>query len=535
MELERVLEGVPLIRGAASAALRAALGASQVHGIAYDSRKVGPGYLFFAFAGAKADGAQFVDAAIQKGAIVVVADRPAPGGFRGVWLQVPHGREALAQAARNFYGKPDERLALTAMTGTNGKTTSTMLLDSMLRAAGKVTALIGTIEYHLAGRVLPAVNTTPESLDLFRMFAELVEAGGTHATLEASSHALDLGRIYAMNLYTAGYTNFTRDHLDYHHTMEAYFDAKQLLFTPRSGPPPRFAVLNSDDEAVRRLEISKETGILWYGVKQQPVSGKWLQARNIESTFSGLRFVASLARQPSSAWSTQSRNRQAPAQALPGDYLGDLEFALESPLVGHINVYNILLACGAALTLGVSVEHIQKGLKEMQRVPGRFERVEEGQPFAVVVDYAHTDDALRNVISVARAMDPKRVITLFGCGGDRDRSKRPLMGMAAGELSDYVVLTSDNPRSEDPLAIMNDAMVGLRRYDTPHTAEPDRERAIRKAIENAAPGDVVILAGKGHETYQILKDGPIPFDDREVARRVLRGFGYGRDKKNAQA
>jgi len=503
MELPRVLEGIPLIRGAA-----AALRTAEVQGIAYDSRKVAPGYLFFAFAGAKADGAQFVEAAIQKGALAIVADRPAPGGFRGAWLQVPHGREALAQAARNFYGKPDERLTLTAITGTNGKTTSTMLLDSMLRAAGKVTALIGTIEYHLAGRVLPAVNTTPESLDLFRMFAELLDAGGTHATLEASSHALDLGRIYAMRVHTAGYTNFTRDHLDYHHTMEAYFDAKQLLFTPRSGPPPRFAVLNSDDEALHRLEISKETEILWYGVKQQPASGKWLQARDVESTFNGLRFVAA-------------------AQ--------DIEFTVESPLVGHINVYNILLACGAALALGLSVEHIQKGLKEMQRVPGRFERVEEGQPFAVVVDYAHTDDALRNVISVARAMDPKRVITLFGCGGDRDRSKRPLMGMAAGELSDYVVLTSDNPRSEDPLAIMNDAMVGLRRFDTPHTAEPDRERAIRKAIENAAPGDVVILAGKGHETYQILKDGPIPFDDREVARRVLRGFGYGRGKQNAQA
>jgi UDP-N-acetylmuramoyl-L-alanyl-D-glutamate--2,6-diaminopimelate ligase len=500
MELERVLEGVPLIRGAAPPG-------GQISGIAYDSRKIAPDYLFFAFAGAKADGAQFVDAAIRKGALAVVADRPAPGGFRGVWLQVPNGREALALAARNFYGKPDERLVLTAITGTNGKTTSTMLLDSILRAAGKVTALIGTIEYHLAGRVLPAVNTTPESLDLFHMFADLVEAGGTHATLEASSHALDLGRIYAMNVHTAGYTNFTRDHLDYHHTMEAYYDAKQLLFTPRSGPPPRFAVLNSDDEAVRRLEISKETEILWYGVTPAP-SGKWLQAREVQSTFSGLRFVAA----------TQ-----------------DLEFAIESPLVGHINVYNILLACGAALTLGVSVEHIQKGIKEMQRVPGRFERVEEGQPFAVVVDYAHTDDALRNVIAVARAMEPKRIITLFGCGGDRDRSKRPLMGMAAGELSDYVVLTSDNPRSEDPLAIMNDAMVGLQRYDTPHTAEPDRERAIRKAIENAAPGDVVILAGKGHETYQILKDGPIPFDDREVARRVLRGFGYGRGKQNARA
>lgn len=201
---------------------------------------------------------------------------------------------------------------------------------------------------------------------------------------------------------------------------------------------------------------------------------------------------------------------------------------MESALVGHINVYNILLACATAFTYGLSDEEIEKGIGSLERVPGRFERVEEGQPFTVVVDYAHTDDALRNVITVARGMRPKRVITLFGCGGDRDRSKRPLMGVAAAELSDYVVLTSDNPRSEDPLAIMNDAMVGLSRYDTPHLAEPDRERAIKKAIESAGPGDVVILAGKGHETYQILRDGPIPFDDREVARRVLRSFGYGR-------
>ncbi len=193
---------------------------------------------------------------------------------------------------------------------------------------------------------------------------------------------------------------------------------------------------------------------------------------------------------------------------------------------------NILLACSAALTYDLTEEQIQNGLKQLRSVPGRFERVEEGQPFMVVVDYAHTDDALRNVISVARAMKPKRVITLFGCGGDRDRSKRPLMGMAAAELSDYVVLTSDNPRSEDPLAIMNDAMVGLRRYDTPNTAEPNRDRAIKKAIETAGPGDVVILAGKGHETYQVLKDGPIPFDDREVARRVLRSLGYAPERKS---
>lgn len=503
MELSRVLEGVPVVRKARALAENA-----DVLGLAYDSRKVAPGYLFFAFSGAKTDGAQYASSALKQGALAVISDRPAPGGFSGPWLQVSHGREALALASRNFYYRPDERLALTAVTGTNGKTTSTLLIDSMLRAAGRLTALIGTIEYHLGGKVLPAVNTTPEALDLFRMFHELEEAGGTHVTLEASSHALDLGRIFAMKFHTAGFTNFTRDHLDYHQTMEDYFAAKQTLFLPRSGPPPRYAVLNADDEWVRRLEVASETEVLWFSMQQEPPERPdrngghmWLRSENVESTFDGLRFVVAA---------------------------GERRFEVKSRLVGHINVDNILLACATALTLGLREEEIQKGLINLERVPGRFERVEEGQPFMVVVDYAHTDDALRNVISVARGMKPKRVITLFGCGGDRDRSKRPLMGMAAGELSDYVVLTSDNPRSEDPLAIMNDAMVGLRRYDTPHTAEPDRERAIKKAIQAAEPGDVVILAGKGHETYQILRDGPIPFDDREVARRVLRSFGYGR-------
>jgi len=506
VNLQQVLQGVTLLRSAGP------LPDAEVTGMAYDSRKVASGFLFFAFAGAKTDGAQFANDAIKKGALAVVGDRPAPGGFAGLWLQVPHGREALALAARNFFNKPDERLALTGITGTNGKTTTTTLIDAMLRAAGKTTALIGTIEYQLAGRVLPAVNTTPESLDLFAMFAELERLGGTHVTFEASSHALDLGRIYAMNVHTAGFTNFTRDHLDYHHTMEAYFAAKQLLFKPRSGPPPRFAVLNADDEWARKIDVAPETHTFWYGLKQEPppaagLQSTWIHPANLEMSFNGLRFTV---------------------------VADERKFPIESQLVGHINAYNILLACGAAISLGLTDAQIQKGLHDMTRVPGRFERVEEGQPFMVVVDYAHTDDALRNVISVARGMHPKRVITLFGCGGDRDRAKRPLMGMAAAELSDYVVLTSDNPRSEDPLAIMNDASVGVGRFDTPNIAEPDRERAIKKAIEIAEPGDVVILAGKGHETYQILKDGPIPFDDREVARRVLRGFGYGR-KKNGSA
>lgn len=510
MELNRLLEGVPLIAEPAPELLSA-----DVRGVAYDSRKAEPGYLFFAFAGAKTDGALFANAATQKGALAVVSDRPKPFGFSGPWLQVTHGRQALAQVSRNFYNKPDQRLAVTAVTGTNGKTTSTMLIDAMLRASGKTTALIGTIEYHLAGRVLPAVNTTPESLDLFRILHELEEAGGTHATLEASSHALALGRIHAMQFHSAGFTNFTRDHLDFHQTMESYLAAKQLLFTPPSGPPPRFAVLNADDESVRRVNLSPETTAFWFGIDNEPPrrsdsvsNDTWVRALNIHNSFSGLRFTIAS---------------------------GERRFALQSPLFGYINVYNILLASAVGLTLGLTEDQIQKGLAGTRMVPGRFERVEEGQPFTVVVDYAHTDDALRNVISAARAMKPKRVITLFGCGGDRDRAKRPLMAMAAAELSDYVVLTSDNPRSEDPFAIINDAMVGLQRYDKPHEVEPDRERAIRKAIEMAEPADFVLLAGKGHETYQILKDGPIPFDDREIARRVLRSLGYARSSEPKKA
>jgi len=496
MQLKDLLVGVPLTSSVPDVLLDAG-----VSGVAYDSRKVSPGYLFFAFSGAKVDGAQFANAAITKGAVAVVSDRPKPSGFAGGWIQVAHGRRALAIVARNFYGKPDERLVLTGVTGTNGKTTSSMLIDAMLRASGKTTALIGTIEYHLAGRILPAVNTTPESLDLFRMFHELEQAGGTHVTFEASSHALDLGRIYGIRFHTVAFTNLTRDHLDYHETMESYFAAKQLLFQPEGAEAPRFAVINMDDDWGRKIETAPETEVLWYGIEKKPPRGDSgaVRASHIKSTFEGLEFEV------------DANGRK---------------FTLRSSLVGRINVYNILLACSAALTLGLNEEQIQKGLTELHRVPGRFERVEEGQPFMVVVDYAHTDDALRNVIQAARGLRPKRVITVFGCGGDRDRTKRPLMGMAAAEASDFVVLTSDNPRSEDPLAIMNDALVGLRRFDTPYVAEPDREKAIRRAIQEAQPGDVVILAGKGHETYQVLKDGPVPFDDREVAKRVLRLAGY---------
>jgi len=350
------------------------------------------------------------------------------------------------------------------------------------------------VEYRLAGQALPAVNTTPESLDLFGLLGKLEQAGGTHAVMEISSHGLALGRVWGMRFHTAVFTNLSRDHLDFHGGMEEYFAAKRLLFEGAGAPPPRFAVLNYDDLWGRRIATGAE--VLWYGLE----AGASLRAENISAGFEGLRLEMCQ---------------------------GSERYPVRSALPGRMNVYNILAAWGAAQSCGISPAVIAGGVEACRSVPGRFEKIEEGQPFLVVVDYAHTDDALRSVISVARALNPRRVITVFGCGGDRDRAKRPLMGEAAAELSDLVVLTSDNPRSEDPLAIINDALVGLRRRDVPHLVEPDRAAAIRRALEEAAAGDIVIVAGKGHETYQVLRDRTIPFDDREVARKILRGFGYG--------
>jgi len=483
MTVREVLSGVPITSEPPEK-----LWTAPVLGLDYDSRRIQPGYLFFAFAGARADGRAFAQGAVEKGAAAVLSELPAPAGFAGVWITVAHGRQALATAARNFYRKPDERLAVTGVTGTNGKTTTSFLIDSLLRHAGKITALIGTIEYRLGKQVRRAVNTTPESLDLFRIFEELESIGGTHATMEVSSHALALGRVHGIHFHTAVFTNLTRDHLDFHGTMEAYFQAKRLLFAE-----PKVAIVNTDDEYGRRIAPQPKT--ITYGFEK----GADLRASGLEMTFSGLQFTAHYA-----------------GESIP----------LTSPLTGRINVYNILAACGAGLSHGLDWKTIAEGIQQTPRVPGRFETVEGGQPFLVVVDYAHTDDALRNVIAIARALPHKRVITLFGCGGDRDRSKRPLMGMAAGEASDFVVLTSDNPRSEDPLGIINDALVGLRRYDTPHVIEPDRQKAIYAALGEAQRGDVVILAGKGHEPYQVLKDQTIAFDDREVARQALRSLGY---------
>jgi len=497
MTLEHLVRLAPAAEPVPESLLRA-----EVTGLEYDSRRVQPGFVFFAFPGARTDGRRYARAAMERGALAIVSESEKPEGFEGPWIRVEHGRRTLALWARAFYGNPDEQLTLTGLTGTNGKTTTVFLIDAMLRALGKTTGMLGTIEYRVAGERRTAVNTTPESLDLVRLFREMVDHSATHCTLEVSSHALELGRVYGLTFHTAVFTNLTRDHLDFHLTMDAYFRAKHRFFEGAGGPQPRWAVINQDDDYGQRIKTAPETRRLTYGFQ----SGADLRATNVRMDFEGLRFDIE---------HPDGRQR------------------MESPLVGRINVYNLLAAFGAGLSLGLTPEEAAAGLKSLPAVPGRFERVDEGQPFLVVVDYAHTDDALRNTLSVARALGPKRVLTLFGCGGDRDRTKRPMMGEAAGQLSDFVIVTSDNPRSEDPLTIINDAMVGVRRTDVRHIVEPDREKAIRKAIAEAAPGDIILIAGKGHETYQVLKDETIAFDDREVARRILRSYGYRREEEGA--
>ncbi|NWF85904.1 MAG: UDP-N-acetylmuramoyl-L-alanyl-D-glutamate--2,6-diaminopimelate ligase [Bryobacteraceae bacterium] len=492
MRLAALLEGLPL-----ASPLPEEWKGLEVSGLEYDSRRITAGGLFFAFAGAQTDGRTFARQAMERGAAAVISEEAPLEGFEGRWIQVPHGREALAAVSKRFYGAPDERLALTGVTGTNGKTTTVFALDAALRHLGRVTGMVGTIEYRIADKRLEAVNTTPESLELVRMMAQTLAAGGTHFQFEVSSHALELRRVHGLAFHTVLFTNLTQDHLDFHGTMENYFAAKARLFTGAGGPPPKWAVINADDEWGRRLGLAQETKRLTYGLH----AAADLKAEQVAAGFEGVRFTV---RHP--------RGRTE----------------VRSPLCGLINVYNLLGCFSALWTYDFAPEEIAAGLGSLASVPGRFERIDEGQPFLVVVDYAHTDDALRNTIRVARGLDPKRVITLFGCGGERDRKKRPLMGQAAGELSDFVVVTSDNPRHEDPLKIINDALVGVRRTDVRHVVEPDREKAIRRAIDEAAPGDIVLLAGKGHEPYQQIGDAKKPFDDRQKAREILRAYGYGK-------
>jgi UDP-N-acetylmuramoyl-L-alanyl-D-glutamate--2,6-diaminopimelate ligase len=483
-------------------------GDPDISGLDYDSRRIQPGWLFVAMRGETSDGNRYIDVAVRNGAVAVVSDSPSEQVCAGVgWAVVPHGRKALARLAANFYQQPTAQLKLVGVTGTNGKTTTTFLIESILSHCGKPSALIGTIEYHVAGKVLPAAHTTPESLELNQIFAQALAAGATDAVMEVSSHALEQGRVWGIPYDVAAFTNLTRDHLDYHKDMESYFAAKSLLFQGSGAKPPRVAVINADDPyGLLLLKTSHGTSeqVIGYGIGE----GEF-RARNIDLQPNRTRF-----------------DLITPAGTVK----------IDSKLIGRINVYNLLVAAAASWARGCSLEQISLAISLFNQVPGRFERVDCGQPFTVAVDYAHTDDALRNLTGIARDFVSRpgqngRVITVFGCGGDRDKTKRPLMGEAAGAGSDFVVVTSDNPRSEDPQKIIEDILPGLKRSgNVRYAVEADRQKAIAIALGEARPGDMVLIAGKGHEKTQTTREGVFPFDDVQVACKQLEQMAVRRTR-----
>jgi UDP-N-acetylmuramoyl-L-alanyl-D-glutamate--2,6-diaminopimelate ligase len=455
----------------------------DVTDLAYDARDAGPGSLYFCISGSRADGHDFAPEAVANGAVALVAQRPLE--LPVPQLVVEDARRAMPVAADEFFGRPTEQLEVAGVTGTNGKTTTAFLLYAILAAAGRRPGLLGTIESRVGGERRPAIRTTPEAIDLQRTFREMLDAGDRSAAVEATSHGSELGRLDRVRFSALVFTNLTQDHLDFHGTLERYFDAKRRLFT-EARPP---AAVNVGDEHGRRLaeELRGHNEVLTFGL----VDDAELRPEELELGPRGAHFRAS-------------------------------GIELETRLRGRFNVENVLGAVAAARLLGIDDDAIAYGVRELRGVPGRFEAVDEGQPFAVLVDYAHTPDSLENVLRTARDLAQNRVLCVFGCGGDRDRGKRPLMGRIATELADLAIVTSDNPRSEEPEAIIAEILEGT---GSEAEVEPDRREAIARAVAEAGEGDVVVIAGKGHEQGQQFADRTIPFDDREVAREALRRLG----------
>jgi len=471
-----------------------------ITGIAHDSRRVEPGHVFVALRGQHADGTAFVAQAIARGAAAVVSQEAAPADTVVPWAQVSDARLALALLAVEVHGDPSRRMQVVGITGTNGKTTTAYLMASIFEAAGVQCGLLGTVAYRIGSDVREATHTTPEAPDVQALLAEMVDSGCDACVLEVSSHALALRRVDGITFAAAIFTNLTRDHLDFHADMEDYFQAKRRLFEllPRDRP----AVINADDPRAASL-IETSGPSITYGINR-PAD---VSPSPLSYSLQGLAFDARTPR-------------------------GTI--ALRSTLVGRPNVYNILAAVATAVALDIPTEAIERGIASLEAVPGRFQVVSTpADNVTVVVDYAHTDDALRNLLETARPLAAGRIITVFGCGGDRDRTKRPLMGMVAGRLSDVILITSDNPRSEEPARIIEEIQRGI----TPETkkvgaqrvlAIVDRREAIEEAVRSAAPGDLVLVAGKGHEKYQVIGTQTLPFDDVEVAQTALA------DRRTAQ-
>ncbi|HKQ04240.1 MAG TPA: UDP-N-acetylmuramoyl-L-alanyl-D-glutamate--2,6-diaminopimelate ligase [Blastocatellia bacterium] len=471
----------------------------EARDVTHDSRGVAPGSVFVAIRGAKTDAHRFIPQVIESGAVAIISELSRNQTDIDTaeigWIQVSEARAALARAAAAIHGHPSRRLKLVGVTGTNGKTTTAHLVDSIIRAAEGTSAMFGTIQHRVGDQAATAHHTTPEAADIQRMLAQAVAAGCRSAVMEVSSHAIELHRADGLKFAVAVFSNLTRDHLDYHQTMESYFAAKAKLFNGTIDPQLGVSAINIDDEYGRRLLGSARGRIITYGFSPDAD----VRTDRFDLSPRGLSYTAT-----------------TPA--------GQIEIA--SPLVGRFHVYNTLAAIGAGLALGAELEVIAQGIRDCRTVAGRFEQVTmddgRGPGFAVIVDYAHTDDALKNVLQTAREVAGQgRVITVFGCGGDRDRTKRAPMGEIAAMLSDVAIVTSDNPRGEAPLAIIADVEVGLQKAGREYVKLPDRREAIFCAINEARDGDVVVIAGKGHETYQILGDNTIHFDDKEVAREAM--------------
>ena len=471
---------------------------AQITGVAYDSRLVRSGDVFVAVAGFQADGHDFARDAVDGGAAALVVERK----IEGIPPEVPQfvassGREALSRVGDAFYGHPSGELALIGVTGTNGKTTTAFLIDAILRSAGRRTGLMGTIHYRVGDEVFEEPRTTSEGPDLQRYLRRMADAGASHAVMEVSSHGLALDRLCGCEFQAAVFSNLTQDHLDFHGDMESYFQAKLKLFKEFS---PANSIVNIDDAYGRRLAAEARGRVWTYALD----AGADLGVEELSNSSAGMRF-----------------QMVTPAGAV----------RVETALIGRHNLSNILAASAACLSQGLTPEEVAAGVASLENIPGRFEKVDMGQPFLVVVDYAHTEDALARVLEFARPVTERRILTLMGCGGDRDRKKRPLMAAAALRASDYVVMTSDNPRTEDPASILREVESGAALApgsDGRWRSILDRREAIRAIVAEAREGDAVIIAGKGHETYQILGTERTPFDDREEARTALRLAGYGK-------
>jgi UDP-N-acetylmuramoyl-L-alanyl-D-glutamate--2,6-diaminopimelate ligase len=465
-----------------------------ISGLVIDSRRVVPGTLFFALPGLRADGATFIDEAVSRGAVAIVTQKlPAFPPAKVTFIQVADARASLASVAQRFYKFPDRDMTVIGVTGTNGKTTVTHLLKHFLNGEQKV-GLLGTISYDLGARTVPSFRTTPEALDIFGMMAQMRDAGCRQAVMEVSSHGIDQQRVRGMQFGAAVFTNLTRDHLDYHKTLESYFDVKSRLFTGGTGSVPKVSVVNLDDAhgeklAARLVSHVPNTKVVTFGES----SRAQVRAENVALNFKNTTFRL--------VW---------PA--------GTME--IDSPLIGRYNVSNLLAAIATAWGLGRDPFVFLARLRAFKGVPGRMERIEEGQPFNVLVDYAHTDDALRNALGMLRVITPGRLLVVFGCGGNRDRTKRPLMTRAVQEFADFAFATADNPRTEAIAQIFEDMRAGVTAPEK-ITWIDDRRRAISLALDIAKPGDCLLIAGKGHESYQEFADTVFPFDDRQVVRELI--------------